>query len=97
MASAAEEKRLAALREYYRRNPHMRPEDPLAETSRTKVAKKGASVKEQKYQQMVDAREARMKKKKPTTKARKGGMYKGKKHTYATGGMVKDMKIMRSK
>ena len=26
-----------------------------------------------------------------------GGMYKGKKHSYAAGGMVKDMKIMRSK
>ena len=26
-----------------------------------------------------------------------GGMYKGKKHSYAGGGMVKDMKIMRTK
>ena len=26
-----------------------------------------------------------------------GGMYKGKKHSYAGGGMVKDMKLMRSK
>ena len=26
-----------------------------------------------------------------------GGMYKSKKHSYAAGGMVKDMKIMRSK
>ena len=26
-----------------------------------------------------------------------GGAYKGKKHTYAAGGAVKDMKIMRSK
>ena len=97
MASDAEEKRLAALREYYRRNPHMRPEDPLAETSRTKLAKKGASVKEQRYQQMLAERKARMQKKKPTARAHKGGVYKGKKHTYATGGMVKDMKIMRRK
>ena len=74
MASDAEEKRLAALREYYRRNPHMRPEDPLAETSRTKLAKKGASVKEQKYEQMLAARKARMQKKKPTARANKGGM-----------------------
>tara|TARA_R110000765_G_scaffold335142_1_gene425478 strand:- start:30 stop:320 length:291 start_codon:yes stop_codon:yes gene_type:complete len=96
VASAAEEKRQAELREYYRRNPHMRPEDPLAETSRTKVAKKGASVREQIYQQQLAARKARMKKK-PTAKVNKGGMYKGKKHTYATGGVVKDMKIIRSK
>jgi hypothetical protein len=77
MASDAEEKRLAALREYYRRNPHKRPEDPLAETSRTQVAKTitGASVKEQKYQQMLAARKARMQqKKKPTARANKGGM-----------------------
>jgi hypothetical protein len=45
----------------------------------------------------------------PATKKRKGGpihkkaemmgggMYKGKKHSYAGGGMVKDMKLMRSK
>ena len=26
-----------------------------------------------------------------------GGMYKGKKHSYAGGGMVKDMKLMRTK
>tara|TARA_R110000744_G_scaffold285418_2_gene396821 strand:- start:755 stop:1060 length:306 start_codon:yes stop_codon:yes gene_type:complete len=26
-----------------------------------------------------------------------GGMYKSKKHSYATGGMVKDMKLMRKK
>ncbi len=26
-----------------------------------------------------------------------GGMYKSKKHSYATGGMVKDMNIMRTK
>jgi len=96
MASAAEEKRQAALRDYYRRNPHMRPEDPLAETSRTKVAKKGASVREQRYQQQLAARKARMKKK-PTARVNKGGMYKGKKHTYATGGMTKKTKAKRSK
>ena len=60
------------------------------------MAKKGASVREQIYQQQLAARKARMKKK-PTAKVNKGGMYKGKKHTYATGGVVKDMKIIRSK
>ena len=50
-----------------------------------------------------------MMEKEPATKKRKGGpihkkaemmgggMYKGKKHSYAGGGMVKDMKLMRTK
>ena len=97
MASAAEERRRAALREYYRRNPHMRPEDPSAETTQVKLAKSRGSTKEQRYQQLQAEKRARMKKRKTTARVHKGGMYKGKKHTYATSGEVKDMKIMRSK
>ena len=97
MASAAEEKRQAELREYYRRNPHERLRDDQSVPTQTKIAYSRASTKEKRYQAELAARKARMKNKKPTAKVNKGGMYKGKKHTYATGGVVKDMKIIRSK
>jgi len=73
MASQAKQERIAKLNEYYRRNPHMRPADPLEKTARAKLAEKGASAKEERYERALAERIARMKKK-PTTNVNKGGM-----------------------
>lgn len=87
MASAAEAKRQALLRKYFRYNPHMRPEPSDLKSSREQVAQIAATISGQKF---LD----REKKKKPTARVNKGGMYKGKKHTYA---MTKKTKAKRSK
>ena len=85
MRRRKEEERNILLRE----NPDLTDRQALAQAAGTV---KGRKREQERIRKLIAAAAA-----KKQVRAHKGGVYKGKKHTYATGGMVKDMKIMRRK
>ena len=94
MSSRKVTERQRALARAQKRNILLREGDPTR-TTEQQLAESRVSSKERRYQEREMAKKLAAAKKQ--VRAHKGGVYKGKKHTYATGGMVKDMKIMRSK
>ena len=94
MSSRKVTERKRALARAQKRNILLREGDPTR-TTEQQLAESRVSTKERRYQEREMAKKLAAAKKQ--ARVNKGGMYKGKKHTYATGGMTKKTKAKRSK